>query len=242
MLYQLRIADCSCGEIKRIQRSIRSTVKRILHLPEWTSTAWMHSKEGGQIPYLITKVMKSKKKATERMLEERDETVRALGNDLDRMQKEVMERCGITEVELERLKEHQEKKRKEEIQGQMNGRAITTSMARSCKRKWLWQNRSLSDGDKIVLVKALSGTLPHRINQTRGRQDQAENKCRKCRNVAETDCVSTNRASRFICDGIYLAYPASSHMLVLKIKPCMSKYKHLYCETANGSLNQLSFI
>ena len=32
------------------------------------------------------------------------------------------------------------------------------------------------------------------------------------------------------------------HMLVSKIKPCMSKYKHLYCETANGSLNQLSFI
>ena len=40
----------------------------------------------------------------------------------------------------------------------------------------------------------------------------------------------------------YLVDPASSHMLVSKIKPCMSKYKHSYCETANGSLNQLSFI
>ena len=28
-------------------------------------------------------------------------------------------------------------------------------------------------------------------------------------------------------------------MLVSKIKPCMSKYKHLYCETPNDSLNQL---
>jgi len=28
-------------------------------------------------------------------------------------------------------------------------------------------------------------------------------------------------------------------MLVSKIKPCMSKYKRLYCETANGSLYQL---
>ena len=35
---------------------------------------------------------------------------------------------------------------------------------------------------------------------------------------------------------------ASSHTLVSKIKPCMSKYKQLYGETANGSLNQLSFI
>ncbi len=30
-------------------------------------------------------------------------------------------------------------------------------------------------------------------------------------------------------------------MLVSKIKPCMSKYKPLYGETANGSLKQLSF-
>ena len=37
----------------------------------------------------------------------------------------------------------------------------------------------------------------------------------------------------------YLVDPASSHMLVSKIKPCMSKYKRLYCETAKGSLNQL---
>ena len=36
-----------------------------------------------------------------------------------------------------------------------------------------------------------------------------------------------------------LVDPASSHMLVLKIKPCMSKYKLLYGKTANGSLKQL---
>ena len=40
----------------------------------------------------------------------------------------------------------------------------------------------------------------------------------------------------------YLVDPTSSHMLVSKIKPCISKYKDLYCETANGSLNQLSTI
>ena len=40
----------------------------------------------------------------------------------------------------------------------------------------------------------------------------------------------------------YLVDSASSHMLVSKIKPCMSKYKQLYSETANGSLYKLSFI
>ena len=45
-------------------------------------------------------------------------------------------------------------------------------------------------------------------------------------------------ASTWFDDG-YLVDPASSHMLVSKIKPCMSKYKQFYGETANGSLNQL---
>ena len=34
----------------------------------------------------------------------------------------------------------------------------------------------------------------------------------------------------------YLIDPASSHMLVSKIKPCMSKHKLLHSEAANGSL------
>jgi hypothetical protein len=38
---------------------------------------------------------------------------------------------------------------------------------------------------------------------------------------------------------LYLVDPASSHMLVSKIKPCKSTYKHLYCETAESSLYQL---
>jgi hypothetical protein len=36
-----------------------------------------------------------------------------------------------------------------------------------------------------------------------------------------------------------LVDPASSHMLVSKIKPCMSRYKFFYDKTANGSLKQL---
>ena len=39
----------------------------------------------------------------------------------------------------------------------------------------------------------------------------------------------------FACSS-YLVDPASSHMLVSKIKPCMSKHKLLHSEAANGSL------
>ena len=43
-------------------------------------------------------------------------------------------------------------------------------------------------------------------------------------------------------NGSYLVDPASSHMLVSKIKPCMSKFTLSYGETANGSLNQSRFL
>ena len=59
------------------------------------------------------------------------------------------------------------------------------------------------------------------------------------RRASSAGRVSPNTLNTF---GSYLVDPASSHMLVSKIKPCMSKYKRLYCETANGSLNQLWFI
>ena len=39
-----------------------------------------------------------------------------------------------------------------------------------------------------------------------------------------------------------LVDPASSYMLVSKIKPCMSKYTRIKSETAKGSLYQLWFI
>jgi len=53
-------------------------------------------------------------------------------------------------------------------------------------------------------------------------------------------CARRNPFSDFFLYDSYLVDPASSHMLVSKIKPCMSKYKHvLYCETADGSLYQL---
>jgi hypothetical protein len=37
-----------------------------------------------------------------------------------------------------------------------------------------------------------------------------------------------NRVISGVAHGSYLVDPASSHMLVSKIKPCMSKYKLLY--------------
>ena len=61
------------------------------------------------------------------------------------------------------------------------------------------------------------------------------------RGVVES-CVRGNPFARLVTLGFgdsYLVDPASSHMLVSKTKPCKSKYKQLYSETADGSLKQL---
>ena len=47
------------------------------------------------------------------------------------------------------------------------------------------------------------------------------------------------RAKKALLIDRNLVDPASSHMLVSKIKPCMSQYKSSHGETANGSLKQL---
>ena len=46
-------------------------------------------------------------------------------------------------------------------------------------------------------------------------------------------------AARFVCSSINLVDPANIHMLVSKIKPCMSQYQLLHGNTANGSLKKL---
>ena len=55
-----------------------------------------------------------------------------------------------------------------------------------------------------------------------------------CAEHAKFDGNSTCAAS-----DIHLVDPASSHMLVSKIKPCMFLCKLLHGETVNGSLKQL---
>ncbi len=61
---------------------------------------------------------------------------------------------------------------------------------------------------------------------------------RRIVNKLITVCESDSNENCY-SDCSNLVDPASSHMLVSKIKPCMSKYKLLYGETANGSLKQL---
>ena len=61
---------------------------------------------------------------------------------------------------------------------------------------------------------------------------------RRCSNSIWAPGPSNVSGLSLVSDS-YLVDDASSHMLVSKIKPCMSQHKLLHCETANGSLKQL---
>ena len=59
--YQLRLSDHGLEEVRKINWLIRKYVKKILHLPTWTSTAWIHHRNGFNIPNLVTTNMISNK-------------------------------------------------------------------------------------------------------------------------------------------------------------------------------------
>ncbi len=65
---------------------------------------------------------------------------------------------------------------------------------------------------------------------------------RTCRSLSDRGLCLDGGATDRSRNRRYLVDPASSHMLVSKIKPCMSKYRLYKSETANGSLNQLWFL
>ena len=57
--------------------------------------------------------------------------------------------------------------------------------------------------------------------------------------VLNGECVARARALASITlKDSYLVDPASSHMLVSKIKPCMCKFTLINSKTADGSLQQ----
>ena len=67
-----------------------------------------------------------------------------------------------------------------QIERQNNGKALMTMIRSKHKRSWLWTKRGLTPGNKLRYMQALSGTLPTKINKTRGKADPNTKKCKRC--------------------------------------------------------------
>ena len=92
--------------------------------------------------------------------------------------------------------------------------------------------------EKNVLASLVCGSNNMMKPWTRVRVHHYRRRARERESII-SNCAFSCLVTPCVVQGRYLVDPASSHMLVSKIKPCMSKYKSLYGETANGSLNQL---
>ncbi|KAG9291167.1 hypothetical protein G9A89_013039 [Geosiphon pyriformis] len=81
--------------------------------------------------------------------------------------------------------------------------------------------------------KHLSSCLAERTRPDRKKQNNTEAYACECVGAYAVLCIvgrSRVQPLARVNDNCYLVDPASSHMLVSKIKPCMSKYKQVYCE------------
>ena len=85
-------------------------------------------------------------------------------------------------------------------------------------------------------------SIGERFQSPRGQRASVTDTALRCHRQRHETLQFDLRSSDLDPNDSYLVDPASSHMLVSKIKPCKCKYELSYSETANGSLNQLWFI
>ena len=183
--YQLRLSDHGLEEARKLTRTLRKHLKKISHLPTWTSTSWIHHRNGCNIPDLTTIVIASRTKATTKMMTSKDAAAQFTGEQLNPTNEERLIRLNL--LQYTNKKEETMKRYEQDLEKQNNRKSRTTMLKSTHKRSWIWGNRGLKPGSKLRLIQALSGTLPTMINKTRGRGNLDEKICKRCRSGATED-------------------------------------------------------
>lgn len=187
LMHQLRLAGTEKCGLRNLDRKLRKAYKRILHLPEWTSTAWLHHSKGGRLPELTDLMTRSGHKAALKMAESDDPVTSSLSEELLQRSIQRLDSSGLSSRTPASIKKEQEVIKEEKILMTANGRARSTMLTKnSITRDYLW-NGCQSGRTNINSLRILSGTLPTRLNQHRGATTQENIRCRRCGASAETD-------------------------------------------------------
>lgn len=177
--YQIRLSEHGLEEARKLNRMIRKSVKRVLHLPVWTNTSWIHHRNGMNIPDLVTTTMLTRTKATTKMKTSKDSISQHIGDQLNPDNERQLERINL--LNITNPKEAIQQRLEEELSTKNNGRSLTTALRTRHKRSWLWTRRGLTPGNKLRFIQALSGSLPTKMNKTRGIQDRRLKICTRCK-------------------------------------------------------------
>ena len=117
ILYQLRLSDHGLEEARKLDRIIRAKVKEILHLLSWTSTDWIHSKEGLGLMELQSTAMRARKKAGEKMLLSGGTISQAIATEINPRNGKRLERLRLHNVQPNQRHGEWSKRREERLIG-----------------------------------------------------------------------------------------------------------------------------
>ena len=188
ILFQLRLSDHGLEDARKINRLIRGAVKRILHLPSWTSSDWLHHHHGANIPDILVTTMTVRKRASEKMKLSKDPISRYVADQIDHINGDRLRHLKISDTGVAKKIVTSQRER---MVRQNNGCFMVTTFASKTSRAWLWTRRGLKVGDKIRAIQALSCPLPTTVNKTRGNPDLTAKRC-KCRKSIEDDAHVLN--------------------------------------------------
>ena len=105
MLFQLRLSNHGLEEAGKLDRIIRGKEKEILHLPTWTSTDCLHSKEGLGLVVLQSNAMIARKKASEKMLLSNDKISEVVAPEINPVNGERLEGLKLHDIQTNKRKQ-----------------------------------------------------------------------------------------------------------------------------------------
>ena len=197
IFFVLRLSNASITTLKKIDVMLRQWYRVLLHLPVFTPTAWIHSPKGGGLTCMTESVVLVRKKGIDKMVADPSDVVaRGVALDLDVQASTDIRKLGYY-GDLKQFRSTMAKRRTEQLKSVRNGTALVVMRGSHVKREWMFNGKkNLAGTNKVNLVKILSGTLPTRVNTSRGRNNPQEKLCRRCKTAIESDIHVLNECPK----------------------------------------------
>ena len=196
IFFVLRMSNAPVTTLKKIDVKLREWYRNLLHLPLFTPTAWINSQQGGGLICMAESIVLVRKKGVDKMaVEQSDELARQVAAVLDVQASADVRKLGFY-GDVKNFKETMSRRRTERLRNVRNGGTFIVMGKSHVKREWMFNGRkNLAGTDKVNLVKVLSGTLPTRLNTSRGGNDPRQKLCRRCKRAVESDIHVLNECS-----------------------------------------------
>ena len=200
MMHQLRLADVGISKLKILNRLVRKNFKLFLHLPEWTPDSWILLRGGGNLGDITSAILKARKKASTKMANSNDNVTATIGTVYDNENDNQLRKLGLQDHSVAEVSKKIQQDAANKLAGVTNGEALLCMSQSTVKRDWLWYSKTVQGGDVVLAARMLSGTLPTRLNLSRGCKGERNVLCLKCHLTAETDIHIFN-----VCNSTKLA-------------------------------------